>query len=289
MATKKAASPKKTASATPAVKKQSTTKPTTVKAVESRPTYKATSTSGNTLLQRATSAPFIAAVVSEFIGAFLLAAIVIAAQGQPILVLFGLAGIIMVIGTLSGGYANPALTIGAWATKRLTGLRAIGYIIAQVLGAMLALVLLNSFIQASGSSSSQMLGQQATLFKAAELTAGKEWYVFAAELIGTAIFGFAVAAASRFMRERVTAGLTVGLGVYTALLIGGSLAAMVGATAVLNPAVAVALQAIHFNSVWPIAIYGVASALGAVIGFYLYDFLRTAETEAGAETDAVVN
>ena len=279
MATKKAASPKKAASAKPAAQKQSTTKVTTVKAVESRPTYKATTAGGATLLKKATSAPFVAAVVAEFIGAFLLAATVIAAQGQPILVLFGLAGIILVIGNLSGGYANPALTIASWATKRLSGMRTIGYVIAQVLGAMLALVLLNSFIQISASSSAQSLGQQATLFKAAELAAGKEWYIFAAELIGTIIFGFAVAAATRMARERVAAGLTVGLGVYTALLIGGSLAAMAGGTAILNPAVAVALQAINFNSVWPIAIYGVASILGAVIGFYLYDFLRSAETD----------
>lgn len=277
MATKKAASPKKAASAKPAVKKQSTTKPTTVKAVEAHPTYKAAATS-NAVWKHISSAPFIAAVVAEFIGTFLFAATVIAAQGQPILVLFGLAGIVLALGAISGAYVNPALTIAAWATRRIGALRAIAYIVAQVLGAMLALVLLNSFIQANAGGTSSLLGQP-TLFKAGDLPAGKEWFIFASELIGTAIFGFAVAAATRMVKSRVSAGLTVGLGIYTALLIAGSLAAMLGANAILNPAVAVALQAMHFNSVWPFAVYGIASILGAVVGFFLHDYLKAAQKD----------
>jgi glycerol uptake facilitator-like aquaporin len=144
---------------------------------------------------------------------------------------------------------------------------------------MLALVLLNSFINAAPSDSSSMLGQ-ASLFKAAALPEGKEGFVFSAELIGSLIFGFAFAAATRMVLDRAARGLTVGLGYYVGLMIAGSLAAVLGATAVLNPAVAVALQAINFSSVWPIAIYGLASIVGAVLGFLLYDFLNTAEKEA---------
>lgn len=283
MATKKAASSKKAASTTPAAKKPTTTKPTTVKAVEAHPAV-ATTASHGTNWRRLTSAPYLAAVVAEFIGTFLLAAITVAAQGQPILVLFGLAGIVMVLGAISGSYVNPALTVGAWATRRMGAVRAISYIVAQILGAMLALVLLNSFVQATGSNDASQLGQSsATLFKAAALPAGKEWYVFAAELLGTAILGFAFASTSRLLRTRVVSGLTVGLGVYTALLIGGSLAAMVGATGILNPAVAVSLQAMSFTSIWPFAIYGIASALGAVIGFFLFDFLRKSQADVVTE------
>lgn len=283
MATKKAASPKKAVADKPAApKKQSTTKVTTVKAVEARPAYKTASTSSRgKLLDRVSNAPFVAALIAEFVGTFLLATAIVVSNGQSaITALFAMAGIAMVIGTLSSGYANPAITIASWVTRRIGGLRALGYIVAQLLGAMLALVMLNAFISAGTTeSATSMLSQQPQLFKAAALPAGKEWLVFAAELIGTAIFGFAVAAATRMIRQRAAQGLTVGLGLFTALLIGGSLASMIAATAILNPAIAISLQAFSFASVWPIAIYGLGSILGAIIGFLLYDFLRSAEVK----------
>lgn len=282
MATKKAASTTKKASVKKApVKKQATTKVTTVKAVEARPTNApaAASRPSRSLLSRINRAPLIAALIAEFIGTFLLAATVIAGQGQPILVLFALAGIALAIGALSGSYVNPALTVAGWVTKRLTGLRALGYIVAQVLGAMLALVLLNSYVQSSASEATSMFSQ-ATLFKAAALPAGKEWLVLGAELVGTIIFGFAFAAATRMALDRTARSLTIGLGLYVGLMVAGSMAAVIGATAVLNPAVAVALQGISFNSVWPIAIYGLTAIVGATIGFLLQDFLASTETNA---------
>jgi aquaporin Z len=281
MATKKAASSTKKATVKKSpVKKQPTTKVTTVKAVEARPvTSAAAASSRTTLLGRINRAPIVAALIAEFIGTFLLAATVIAGQGQPILILFALVGIVLTISALSGAYVNPALTIAGWVSRRLTGLRALGYVVAQILGAMLALVLLNSFVQTTGSDSSSMLGQ-ASLFKAAAIPAGKEWLVLSAELIGSLIFGFAFAAASRMALDRAAKGLTIGLGYYIGLMIAGSLAAVLGASAVLNPAVAVALQAINFSGVWPLAIYGLASVIGAVLGFLLHDFLTTSEEEA---------
>lgn len=282
MATKKAASAtKKSTAKQSSAAKQPTNKVTTVKAVEARPEVKTASVSrpATSLLGRINRAPLIAALIAEFIGTFLLAATMIAGQGQPILVLFALVGIVLAISALSGAYVNPALTIAGWVSRRLTGLRALGYVVAQILGAMLALVLLNGFINAAPSDSNSMLSP-ASLFKAAELPTGKEGLVFSAELIGSLIFGFAFAAATRMVLDRAARGLTVGLGYYIGLMIAGSLAAVLGATAVLNPAVAIALQAINFSSVWPLAIYGLASIIGAVLGFLLYDFLNTAEQDA---------
>ena len=210
----------------------------------------------------------------------MLAATVVAGQGQPILVLFALVGIVLTIASLSGAYVNPALTIAGWVSRRLTGLRALGYVIAQVLGAMLALVLLNAFVQASATDSSALLNQTASLYKAAEIPAGKEWLVLSAELIGSIILAFAFAAATRMVLDRAARGLTIGLGYYIGLMIAGSLAAVIGASAILNPAVAIALQAITFTDVWPIAIYGLTAIVGAVLGFLLHDFLSNSEKEA---------
>jgi len=282
MATKKAASAAKKSSAKQSTaKKQTTTKVTTVKAVESRPAMQAASTTNRSVRFSLSRTPLVAALIAEFIGTFIFAATIIAGQGQPILVFFALVGVVLAVGTLSGAYVNPALTIGAWLTKRMSGVRALAYIVAQVLGAMLALVMLNMYVHAAPAASANDIYSSgaAELFKAASIPAGKEWLIFFSEFIGTAIFGFAVAGAVREKKERTAAALTVGLGVFLGLMVAGSAAAFVGGSAILNPAVAVALQAINFTSVWPLAVYVLGSVLGGVIGFVLYDMLRGAEKE----------
>ncbi len=282
MATKKAASSTKKSQnkkATPA--KQTTTKVTTVKAVESQPVVKAAATSRSSRkLLSFNRRPLVAALIAEFVGTFIFAATVIASQGQPILVFFALVGVVLTIGTLSGAYVNPALTVAAWVTRRMSALRALAFIVAQILGAMLALVVLNAYVNhAAAQTSAEMYQGAAQLFKASALPEGKEWLVLLAEVIGTAIFGFAVANATREKKERTAAAFTVGIGVFLGLMVAGSAAAFIGGSAILNPAVAVALQ-VNFMNLWTLAVYALGTTLGAVIGFALYDLLRTAEDEA---------
>ncbi|MEO7904984.1 MAG: aquaporin [Candidatus Saccharimonadales bacterium] len=287
MATKKAASTaKKSVTSKPApAKKQATTttKVTTVKAVESKPAKAATvrgpqrfNLNGSSLLP---------AMIAEFVGTFLLAAIFIAGQGQPILIMFGLIGIVLAVGSLSGGYANPALVIGAWATKRMNGVRAAGYIIAQVLGAMLALVLLNAFVNAAapaaGAAAQDIYNAAPSLFTAAKIPEAHHWMILLSEVVGSIIFGFAAASALTRKADRSASALTMGLGMFLGLMVGGSAAALLGASAILNPAVAISLQAISFDSVWPILVYVIGALAGGVAGFFLYDYLRKAE---GAQT-----
>jgi len=273
MATKKPASSAKKST----TKKTSSTKVTTVKAVSAK---KPASTLFGLKLTRS---PKLGAAVAEFVGTFLLAAAVIAGQGQPIIVLFALVGIVLVVGSLSGAYVNPALTIGAWVTRKISGIRALIYIVAQVLGAMLALVVLNAFVNAAPEPTGQaaLYGQTVSLFKAAAIPEAHQWVVFFAELLGTAIFGLAVASVVG-QRDRVRGAFTVGIGLFLGLLIAGSGAAAVGATTILNPAVAVALQAVNFDTIWPFAAYLFAATLGAVIGFILNDLL-VVESDGGRE------
>lgn len=216
------------------------------------------------------------AIAAEFIGTFLLAAVIIAGQGQPIFVLFGLVGIVLLIGSISGAHVNPAITVGAWATRRIGWLRALGYIFAQLLGAAVAYFVLSAFLggATAPSAEQQAYGQAAaTLFKAADVTAltGKEWYVFFAEVLGTTILGFAVASATR-AKETLNAAFTVGLGIFIALMIAVTVTGYVSASAIINPAVALALQA--YSGTWAYIIYGLASVVGGVVGFLLHDLLR---------------
>ncbi len=285
MATKKAASSAKKSSAKASSAKKQNTKVTTVKAVESRPAAPVKAARKRSLKFKfgLSSTPLVAALVAEFVGTFIFAATILASQGQPIVALFALAGVVLAIGTISGGYANPALVLGAWVTRRMSGIRAIAYIVAQVLGAMLALVVLDMYVSSAPdvSQQAQQLGQTAPeLFKLAALPDGKQWLVFLSEFIGTLIFGFAVAGATREKKDRTAAALTVGLGVFLGLVVASYAAQLVGVNgAIINPAVAVSLQTIDFSSVWPITVYVVGSALGAVVGFILYDMLRGTEKE----------
>lgn len=281
MATKKVASTKKKPAAKkPAASKQTTTKVTTLKAVESRPVVKpaAASTARGRRFGLANT-PLAAALAAEFVGTFVFASVLIAGQGQPILALFALVGIVLMVGSFSGGYVNPALVIGAWVTKRMSGVRAVAYIVAQVLGAMLALVVLNAFVSGVGAQPTDAYSAAPSLFKAAALPEGKEWFIFLAEFVGTLIFAHAVAGGLREKTERTAKAFTIGLGVFLGLMVAGSIAAFFSANAILNPAVAISLQAISFESVWPLMVYVLAPVLGAIAGFGLYSLMANAQKD----------
>lgn len=287
MATKKATSnTKRSAARAASVKKPTTTKVTTVKAVESRPTHQATAVRRTSITARFNRMPLLPAAVAEFVGTFLLATVIVTQQNQPIALLFALVGIVLIIGGVSGSHVNPAVTVGAWVTGKIRAARAISYIVAQVLGAMLALVVLNAFVGQAGETSQQAaaLGQAApSLFKAAAIPANKEWVVLFAELLGTFVLGLAYANALRTARDKVASALSIGAGVFLGLVIAGTVATYVSASVVLNPAAAISLQALNFSSIWPVAIYVVTSIVGGVLGFALYDLLNS-----DVETDQTV-
>ncbi len=271
MATKKTAASTRKSVAKPAPSaKKTTTKVTTLKAAA--PAV-ATSRSARFRFSRA---PLLAASVAEFIGTFLLAAIVLAASGQPLFVLFAVLAIVLVVGGVSGAHLNPALTIGALATRRITLVRAASYVVAQVLGALLALVLMNAFVSAAPEVSEQaaQFGQAApTLFTAPEIADGKEWTVLTAELLGSVILAFGLAAGLRNRAGSVAHAFTYAGVIYVALLLAGTAANYVGAAAVLNPAVAGSLQALTFE-LWPILVYVVTPIIGGILGFALADVVR---------------
>lgn len=270
MATKKAVAKKKA----PVKKSSSAATKTTVKTV---PANAKKQSLGQHLESSMLSGSLWRALGAEFLGTFLLASIVIAGQGQPIFVLFGLAGIVLLIGSISGAHVNPAISVAAWATRRIGWLRTLGYIFVQFLGAAAAYFLLTAFVggAAQPSAEAQAYGQSAaSLFQAVDITtiAGKEWYVFFAELVGTAILGVAIAAATR-AKDSLQAGFSAGFGIFLALMVGVTVAGYVSASSILNPAVALSLQAFVPSS-WAYIVYALAPVIGAVLGFVIYDVLR---------------
>lgn len=270
MATKKAASTNKSA----AKKSSSASAKATVKTV---PATVKKQTLGQHVEASLQSTRLWRALAAEFIGTFLLASVVIAGQGQPIFVLFALTGIVLLIGGISGAHVNPAITIGAWATRRIGWLRALGYVFVQFLGAAAAFFAFSAFLGGAAvpTAEQQAYGQAAPeVFKAIDLAtlAGKEWFVFFAELLGTAILGFAVAHASR-AKDSLTGAFTIGLGIFVALMVTVTIGGYLAASTIINPAVALALQA-YTPSLWPYAVYAIAPVIGGVVGFLVHDILR---------------
>lgn len=282
MATKKSASGAK--KKTGAVSSSTKTKVTTVKAVESgKPRSARTLLDWNRITL--TRTPILGASIAEFIGAFLLASTILIVRNEPFYLFIGLIGIFMLVGGISGAHLNPAVTIAAWVSRRITWVRALGYMAAQFLGAMLAVVVMNGFLSQAPEVSPEAaaFGQTSPqLFTAAALSQGKEWAVFAAEVIGVAILGFAYASVlrSRGSVDKTVGAFTIGGGAFLAMAFASTAAAYVSTSVALNPALAVTLSAVDVDNMWTFIVYFLAPVLGAIIGFFLYDLLKNSEVQA---------
>ncbi|MBL8159372.1 aquaporin [Candidatus Saccharibacteria bacterium] len=163
--------------------------------------------------------------------------------------------ITLIIGRISGAHINPAITI-ARMTQRVTRLgEGTLYIVAQVLGAMLALAIVSTV---GGIDPDNLVLHRA------------DWNLFYGELLGSLVFGFGVASAALYTRAMGKQALVIG-GSY---LLGAIIATMGGARGFLNPALAVGTNATATgdNSQWwmLVASYVVAPVLGATIGYALY-------------------
>lgn len=270
MATKKAGSAKKTASRSKS--QPAKTKVTTVKAVEAAKTRNSLLNDRRTVLA--------AALIGEFIGTFLLASAYLVTRGEPLYLGFVLVGVTLMVGTLSGAQLNPAVTVGAWVTRKVGHLRAVGYIVAQLLGAGAAYVALSAFIHASApdASAASAFAQQAPdVFKMSVATDSTHWFVFFAELVGAAIFAFAYAGVWREKVDRVARSVQIGFGFFIAVLVAGIAASYVKANVALNPAVALSGSAIDWNKIdwFSVAVYLVAPLIGGIVGFALRDVVET--------------
>ncbi|MEI6850530.1 MAG: aquaporin [Candidatus Saccharibacteria bacterium] len=236
------------------------------------------------------SVPMIGILVAEFIGTFLLTAAFIEMQANPLFVAFALAGVVLIVGGVSGAHVNPAVTIGAWATRKINWLRALGYIVVQLLGAVTAFLVLNTFLNGSAAplTAAEIAGGATapSLFTAASIVKDKEWYLFFAELLGVTILTLGVAAAVRSKRDRTFAAFAAGFAILIALYIAMSLTTVLltaqgVSLSFLNPAIAFASNAFadvfakgSAWNLWPIAIYVIAPALGGIVGFAIQDLFH---------------
>lgn len=200
-------------------------------------------------------------LVAELLGTFVLAIVVLSVNryGLPIFTAMSggvvFATLTLALGPVSGAHFNPATTIGWLTMKKMTVVKAVSYIAAQAVGAILAWKLYEWF-----ADKPVRLG--ATEF---------DWKVFVAELLGMMVFAFAITAAVKRKMEAYPAAVVIGSGFF----LGATLASLVAAAGSINPAVAISLGFRPENSSY--FAYLLGPVVGAVLGMNFYRLAFTEE------------
>lgn len=225
--------------------------------------------------------PLIAALTAEFVGTFLLVMSVFAMQGSSPFIAFALIGIILIVSGITTAHLNPAMTIGALVTKKIKPVYAVGYIVVQLLGAVMAYFVLNAFLKAQPTATgaaAPVLFHAASLTTAGSTVIGKELVIFFSELISATILGLGLATALK-SKDRVFSSFAYGFALFIAVLVGISatssfMSEQSTTFTLINPAVAVAANGISW-AIWPLSVYIVAPVIGAIIGFLLHDLMKS--------------
>lgn len=205
---------------------------------------------------------------------------------------FALIAVLMVFGPISGGYFNPATTLAGAIAGRLRWLTAAIYAVAQVLGALLAglvlFVVVNAVPLLTGQVS-QVFTQLGNGFDERSPLKLPLLSVGLIELIGTAVLAAVVLAAFRPGSERsglsrtggaVAVGLT-----YVGLV--SSLAPLTNAG--INPARSMAVLPWSDPALWgQLWLFWLAPLAGAALAGLIYRGFIAPEGDAGSSSSAIL-
>lgn len=184
---------------------------------------------------------------------------VLGAVGVALAYGLGAAALIYSVWHISGGHLNPAITVSLWATGHIKTITAIGYVVAQVIGAVAAAMLLN--VMFAGASAQYYLGDvflgqsvspQLGILIEAVFTFLLVWTFFATMVDKKASPGFGA----------LSVGFILAVGVLLTLgLTGGAL----------NPARSFgpALVSAHWDSHY---VYWIGPIAGALVAGFVYHF-----------------
>lgn len=232
------------------------------------------------------------ALIGELLGTAAITAIVLTLGLNPIYVVFAYLGITLAVFKLSGANLNPVITAGMLATRRMSAIRGVLYLIAQVLGSWVAYLVVNAFLQAGiATGNVQSTTALPALATADSITVATEgasyfWAITMIEFIGAIVFAFIFARALAYKRSSFTFAATVAAGMFTAILFAltvstNYLGISQEYTYVLNPATAVVYglfpsSAEGFDALMqalmPMLVsYVIFPVLGGIVGFYASD------------------
>lgn len=258
-------------------------------------------------------------LIAEMFGTFILAALVIKfATGGitgAIAIAFGLTLLIMAFGAMSGAHLNPAVTIAMVINRKMPVVKGLFYIIAQVIGALLALIVMKAIYTATQDQTltQALIAKAGVTQDVITKAGGVDKYLdtiiqnYASQgqamtksqlltnLGVTEFINVSVAKGTEMITffQEVLGSIIFGVGLGHALfaekksmletgfavgfgLLGGLMVG--GATVILNPAMGVAVGAFTHMSNLPVAllIYVLGTVIGITIGMTAYRFLRQA-------------
>ncbi len=219
------------------------------------------------------------AVAGELIGTMLLTMLMFTlGVYQPLYILIGVIGITMAVYAFSGAHLNPAITVGMMASRRVSAIRGVLYIVAQVVGAWLGLIILSGF-RGLGENAAEL----PTIVALKDTTVWKNIFI---EFLGAGIIGYFFCRAQSYKTAK-------GAFTYAALVAGGiALAVLFGVVIssnyvglqnnfVMNPAIAIMEQifptvsdnfgALMGDVALAACTYIIIPMIGAVIGFTVAD------------------
>jgi aquaporin Z len=186
--------------------------------------------------------------------------------GSPLLVVvpigfgLGLLAAIAVSGHVSGGHFNPAVTLGAFLDKRLDAMNAVGYMVAQVIGAVVASLMILALSDRAGVAGTKNMPGPVG-----------DGGAFLVEIVLTAIF---VAVILTVTKKDSAAGPAIIVIPLTLLAIHAVGIPFSGAS--VNPARSLgpAIVSMDFAAIW---IYLTAPFIGAVVGWLVHRVLAGEE------------
>ena len=191
---------------------------------------------------------------------------------------FAVIAILVAVYAFSGANLNPIVTAGMMVTRRMSVIRGVLYIIAQIIGAWFGWMIFNAFHLAGGDTAYAVPAM-------AEIGEGGFWIVAMIELVGAILIGFFFARALAYKRSVFTFAAIVAGGLTLAIVLGYVVsAAFVGLSNnfIFNPAAALMYQIFptageSFGEVLggicqALSAYALLPMIGGVVGFYIADF-----------------
>lgn len=151
-----------------------------------------------------------AQLIGEMVGTFMLVTVATATGGNAFLIGVALFAIAAALFSISGAHVNPAVTFGLWVMRKVSAIKMLFYWMAQFVGAIAAILTVHAF---AGSKVGISLANFAQW----------DWRIFFAEMLGAALFMFGIAAAARRGQTDHDKSWMIGLSLFAALLISGSL------------------------------------------------------------------
>ena len=192
--------------------------------------------------------------------------------------IFAFIAVYIAVYAISGACLNPIVTIGMMATRRMSVIRGVMYIIAEIIGAWIGWLIFNAFHMVGGETAYDVPAMAA-------VGEGQFWIVTMVELLGAIIVAFFYARALKYKRSVFTFAAVVAGGLSMAFLtcfVVSYVFVGLSNNFILNPAAALMFQIFptageNFGEIiagvgQALAIYALFPAIGGVVGFYLSDF-----------------